>query len=121
MKTRNLFALFILIVLLVTACRPETVEEKSVGWLDGSPAGADRGAARTAEGEAGVMLASADHEEVVKEVEASAPMESLGDVPAAESAAREPAAEESVVEVAQQSRLSAGDHQWQTNDLASLN
>jgi hypothetical protein len=132
MRHKNLAALFILILILSVACRPETGGEESAGWLDGSPAEVDRGADRMAEG-APLTMAEADHEEVVFEAEAPAvgaaeasapeagaaeagmPMEeSISDVPAAEPMSDTPAAESMesapIAEVAQQdSRLTAGE------------
>jgi hypothetical protein len=74
--------------------------------VDGSPAGDDLGAVRETEGASRAFLASADYEEVVLEVEAGAPMESLSDVPAEEPAIA-PAAE--AAEIVQQSQLNAGE------------
>lgn len=95
MRHKNLLALFILILILSVACRPETGGgEKSAGWLDGSPAEVDDRAARAAEGESLERAAVADYDEVV--LAAEAPLEEpLGRAPAAE--------------VAQDSRLSAGE------------
>ena len=105
MKYKNLPALFILILILSVACRPETGGEESAGWLDGSPAEDDRGAERPAEGEP-LAIPAAEREEVVLEVEAGAPMEEpASDVPAAEAMSSTPAAEEAQ----QDSRLTAGE------------
>ncbi|UCG25988.1 MAG: hypothetical protein JSW55_08405, partial [Chloroflexota bacterium] len=110
MRYKNLPALFILILILSVACRPETGGEESAGWLDGSPADVSRGADIAAEG-ASLTMAEVDYEEVVLEVEASAPAasapmeEPMSEVPAAESMEGAPAAE-----AAQQvSRLTAGE------------
>ncbi|MGD8855816.1 MAG: VWA domain-containing protein [Chloroflexota bacterium] len=114
MRYKSLLALIVLMLMVAVACRsevtgpdtgpdlrpdtgPDTGGEKNTGWLDGSPAGADRDADGLVEGEAGEMLVSADSVEVVREVEAPAePME--------ESAGSAPAAE-----MAQQSHLTAGE------------
>ena len=114
MRYKNSPALFILILILSVACRPETGGEESIGWLDGSPAEVVRGVERAAEG-ASLTMADVEYEEVVLEVEASAPVaeapgaapmeEPVGDVPASEPLSTAPASE-----VAQQdSRLTAGE------------
>jgi Mg-chelatase subunit ChlD len=114
MRYKNLPALFILILILSVACRPETGGEESAGWLDGSPVEVDRSADKAAEG-APLAMADVEYKEVVLEVEASAPAaealaaapmeEPMGDILASERAEGAPA-----VEVAQQeSRLTAGE------------
>ncbi|MGD2079345.1 MAG: VWA domain-containing protein [Chloroflexota bacterium] len=111
MRYKSLFVIVSLILILSVACQPEiapksgpdlgsgTGAETSAGWLDGSPAGADRGAAGLVEGEAGDRLVSAGSVEIVTEMEAPAEAE-----PLEESAGSAPAAE-----IAQQSHLSAGE------------